>query len=139
MSDPRMIRLLPAARLRRAAAVVLAFALGAAAGGVYAEARPRMWADHLVDLTTGDLRWARTHVRVNVDHWDPGAQTALHHHPGPTVIYVLDGELLEVFADGKAVTLRAGQAVWNPSRTTHDVRNATAHPARALAVHLDPR
>jgi quercetin dioxygenase-like cupin family protein len=114
------------------------FFLGAAAGVGVARSAPRMWADSLVNMTTEDLRWAKTRVRVNVDHWDPGAETGLHRHPGPTVIYVLDGELEEVFADGKTVTLRAGQGVWNSARTAHNVRNVTSQPARLLAVHLDP-
>ncbi len=118
--------------------LVLTFVLGAAAGAVGARTAPRMWADQLVNMTTEDLRWAKTRVRVNVDHWDPGAQTGLHRHPGPTVIYVLDGELEEAFADGKTVTLRAGQGIWNPARTAHNVRNVTSQPARLLAVHLDP-
>jgi quercetin dioxygenase-like cupin family protein len=123
---------------RLAVIVVSAFVLGAAAGAASGRAAPRMWADQLVNTTTGDLRWAKTRVRVNVDHWDPGAETGLHHHPGPTAIYVLDGELEEVFADGKVVTLRTGQGIWNAARTSHNVRNATSHPARLLAVHLDP-
>src|SRR5207253_2263610 len=87
--------------LRRLATLLaLTFALGAAAGAVGARTAPRMWADQLVNVTTDDLRWAKTRVRVNVDHWDPGAQTGLHRHPGPTVIYVLDGEVEEVFPDG---------------------------------------
>jgi quercetin dioxygenase-like cupin family protein len=115
-----------------------AFVLGAAVGIASDRAAPRMWADQLVNTTTGELRWAKTRVRVNVDHWDAGAQTGLHHHPGPTVIYVLDGELEEVFADGKVVTLRTGQGIWNPARTSHNVRNVSPRPARLLAVHLDP-
>jgi quercetin dioxygenase-like cupin family protein len=125
--------------LRRLSTLLaLTFALGAAAGAVGARTAPRMWADQLVNVTTDDLRWAKTRVRVNVDHWDPGAQTGLHRHPGPTVIYVLDGALEEVFSDGKTVGLHAGQGVWNPARTSHNVRNVTSEPARVLAVHLDP-
>ncbi len=123
---------------RLAPAFILTFALGAVAGGGGAQSRPRMWADTLVDTTTADLRWPKTHVRVNVDHWDPGAQSDPHQHPGPTVIYVLDGQLQEVSGSGATRILRQGEAVWNPARTRHNVRNLTDRPARALAVHLDP-
>jgi mannose-6-phosphate isomerase-like protein (cupin superfamily) len=34
--------------------------------------------------------------------------------------------------------LKAGQAVWRPAGHEHNVKNLTARPARAIAVHLDP-
>jgi quercetin dioxygenase-like cupin family protein len=96
-----------------------------------------MRADTVLDVVTGELpRQAR--VRANVNHWEPGSETGRHTHPGPTVFVMLEGELEEIFADGKTRALRAGQAFWKPPRTQHNVRNASDRPARALAVHLDP-
>jgi quercetin dioxygenase-like cupin family protein len=51
---------------------------------------------------------------------------------------MLDGELEEILGDGRTRTLKPGQALWNHSRTKHNVRNRSSQPARALAVHLDP-
>lgn len=120
-----------------ALAVVLAFAAGLIVGRASGQAKPRMWADTVVDLVTDELpRKAR--VRANVNHWEPGAETGRHTHPGPTVFVMLDGELEEVLGDGKTRTLKAGQAYWKPPRIDHNVRNVSAQPARALAVHLDP-
>ncbi len=117
--------------------VLAAFVAGVAVERVRSEAKPRMWADVLLDLSTEEIP-KRARVHVNLDHWEPGAETGRHRHPGPTVFVMLDGELEEVLADGRTRALKAGQAFWKPPRTDHNVKNVGARPARALAVHLDP-
>ncbi len=117
--------------------IVLAFAAGSTVGRVRAQVSPRMWADVLLDLSTDEIP-KRTRVRVNLDHWDPGARTGRHSHPGPTLVVVLEGELEEVLPDGQRRALRTGQACWKRAGTEHDVQNRNPQPARALAVHLDP-
>ena len=126
--------------MKRALAVVsilLAFAGGIAVERVRGQAKPRMWADILLDLSTDEIP-KRARVHVNLDHWEPGAETGRHRHPGPTVIVVLEGEVEEVLGDGRTRTLKAGQAVWGRARTDHNVRNVGGRLARAVAVHLDP-
>lgn len=110
--------------------------LGHAAGP--APPTPRMWADRILDVVTEEIP-RRTRVWANFDHWDPGAETGRHTHPGPTVFIVLEGELEETLADGRTRTLTAGQGYWKPARTEHNVRNRGDRPVHALAVHLDPR
>ena len=117
--------------------VLLAFAGGLAAGRASGQAKPRMWADVLLDLSTDEIP-RKTRVHTNLNHWDPGAETGRHTHPGPTVFVMLDGELEETLGDGRTRTLKAGQGFWKPARTEHNVRNVSDRPARALAVHLDP-
>ena len=116
-----------------ALSVVAAFVAGVAAG----QAKPRMWADVVLELTTDQIP-RRTHVRAHVDHWEPGAETGRHTHPGPVVFVMLDGELEETLADGTRRTIKSGQAFWKPPRQEHNVKNVTGRPALALAVHLDP-
>jgi quercetin dioxygenase-like cupin family protein len=123
--------------IRRAAVGVAAFATGLVVGHASGQPPRRMWADTVVEVTTDDLP-RRARVRANVNHWDPGSETGRHTHPGPTVFVMLDGELEEVLPDGTRRTLTAGQGFWKPARIDHNVRNASARPARALAVHLDP-
>lgn len=120
-----------------ALSLLLAFAAGMAVGGARGQGTPRMRADVLLDLSTDEIP-RRTRIHVNLDHWEPGAGTGRHSHPGPTVIVVLEGELGEVLADGRLRTLEAGRAYWRPARAEHDVKNVGGRPARALAVHLDP-
>src|SRR5262249_6354014 len=79
--------------------VGVAFVAGLVAGQVGAQAKPRMWADVVLDVVTDEIP-RRTRVHVNVDHWDPGAETGRHTHPGPVVFVMLEGELLETRADG---------------------------------------
>ncbi|HZS33026.1 MAG TPA: cupin domain-containing protein [Methylomirabilota bacterium] len=115
---------------------VVAFAVGVLVGRAGGQARPRMWADRVLDVVTDELP-RKGHVVASVDHWEPGAETGRHRHPGPTVMVVLEGELEET-REGRTRTLRAGQGVWHDARTEHNVRNPGTRPARALAVHLDP-
>ena len=112
--------------------LLLTFGAGLALG----QAKPRMWADVLLDVKETLPRQARVHANLN--HWDPGAETGRHRHAGPTVIVVLEGELSEWVPSGPANPLVAGQAYWRPGDREHNVRNLTDKPARALAVHLDP-
>ncbi len=116
---------------------VLAFGGGMAVERAGSQTRPRMWADVLLNLTTHEIPLP-TRVHANVDHWDPGAETGRHTHPGPTVFILLEGELEETLADGRTRVLKAGQGFWKPARTQHNVRNRSDRPARAVAVHLDP-
>jgi len=130
-------------RIRTTALLACVFLAGigvgrAAGQGSLAPRAPRMWSDRILDVPTEEIP-RQTRVWVNFDHWDPGAETGRHTHPGPTVFVLLEGELEETFADGRTRTLKAGQAYWKPVRTEHNVRNRGDKPARALAVHLDPR
>jgi len=117
--------------------VLAAFVAGVAIERAGGQVKPRMWADVVLDLSTDEIP-KRTRVHTNLDHWEPGAETGRHTHPGPTVFVMLDGELEEILADGKTRTLKSGQAFWKPARTEHNVRNVSARTARAVAVHLDP-
>ena len=117
--------------------VLVAFALGIAYERVRSQATPRMWAETLFDLSTAEIpRPAR--VQVRHDHWEPGAETGRHSHPGPAVFVVIEGELEEIRQAGETRTLKAGQVYWNPARVEHNVRNVAGRLARALVVHLDP-
>lgn len=121
-------------------AALALFATGAFLGGALvarAQAPPRMTARVVLDTVTEELRWARTQVRVHLDTWEPGSETGRHQHPGPALLYVLEGELEETAATGTR-RLRAGEAVWNRARLVHNVRNRGGQGARVLAVHLEP-
>jgi quercetin dioxygenase-like cupin family protein len=121
----------------RAGTIFAAGMLAGAGALAAAPAAPRMSAQVVLNIATDELRWKRTNVRVNVDTWEPGSETGRHEHPGPALLYILEGEVEEV-RNGGTRTLRPGQVVWNRGRTPHNVRNRSDRPARALAVHLDP-
>ena len=129
--------------MRRTALLLCVFLVGTGVGrvagqGSPARPAPRMWSDRIMDVATEEVP-ARTRVWTSFDHWDPGAETGHHTHPGPTVFVLLEGELEETLADGRTRTLKAGQGYWKPAGTAHNVRNRGGKPAHALAVHLDPR
>src|SRR5262245_19896480 len=119
--------------------LLVGIGVGRAAGqGGSARPTPRMWADRLLEVATEEIP-PRTLVWTSLDHWDPGAETGRHTHPGPTVFVLLEGELEETLANGRTRMLKAGQGYWKPAGTEHNVRNRSDKSARALAVHLDPR
>ena len=124
-------------RLVIAGLIFLAGAIAGAAAVLACGNAPRMRADVLLDVTTDELRWAKTAVRAHLDHWEPDSETGTHSHSGPALIYVFEGQLEETSAAGTR-TLKAGQVVWNRARTEHNVRNRTQRMARALAIHLEP-
>ncbi|HET8576169.1 MAG TPA: cupin domain-containing protein [Methylomirabilota bacterium] len=115
---------------------LLVFAAGLWSGQTLAQPRARMWTKVLLRTVAEDIP-PKAGVQVNDDHWEPGAETGTHRHPGPTIIYVLEGELSES-AGGGTTRLKAGEAVWRPAHHEHNVRNAGSRPARAVAIHLDP-
>lgn len=129
---------MPTIRLFRVATIFAAGALTGALALAAAPAAPRMSAQVLLSVVSDELHWKHTQVRVNLDTWEPGSETGRHQHPGPGLLYVLEGELEEVRADATTRPLRAGEAVWNRGRSSHNVRNRSDRVARALAVHLDP-
>jgi mannose-6-phosphate isomerase-like protein (cupin superfamily) len=117
--------------------LLVAFSAGFGVACVGGQGQPRMSADIILRLVTDEIPH-RADVRVHIDHWDPGAETGHHEHPGPVVFVMLDGELEEILASGETRVLKAGQAFWKRPRTPHNVRNVSDRPARALALHLDP-
>jgi quercetin dioxygenase-like cupin family protein len=130
---------MPTMRLLQVAAIFGAGVLtGALALAAALPPAPRMSAKVLLSVVSDELHWKRTQVRVNLDTWEPGSETGRHEHPGPGLLYVLEGELEEVRADASTRPLRTGEAVWNRGRNPHNVRNRSDRVARALAVHLDP-
>ena len=111
-----------------AAGIPLGLALSQAAPQVHVEIKLQRGVSEIpqpVDL----------HVRD--DRWDPGAETGAHDHPGPTILAIIEGELVEETSAGRN-TLRAGQVLWRAARQTHNVKNVSGKPARVLAIHYDP-
>jgi quercetin dioxygenase-like cupin family protein len=65
----------------------------------------------------------------------PAAVAGRHYHPGPELIYILEGSLI-LEPDGHApVTLKAGESAHMPAKHIHNARNAsTMEPTKVLVV-----
>ena len=87
----------------------------------------------LPDLTLKD--WAVTAVEVS---YAPGQSSAAHRHPGITIAYVLEGEIVSKVGDGPETTYSPGQMFLETPMQLHAVsRNASAtKPAKLLALLL---
>ena len=91
---------------------------------------------HRTDLQQHDLSIAgREAVQVRVDI-DPGVTAPRHNHPGEEIVYVLEGAL-EYKLDGRPpVTLKAGDVLFIPAGTPHEVTNTGKVTGRELATYV---
>ena len=55
----------------------------------------------------------------------PGAVGGKHYHPGTELFYVLEGAFTHEPEGKPAVTLKAGEAGYNPNKNVHYVKNAS--------------
>src|SRR5262245_24550863 len=115
------------------AALLLLLGAGAGipAGFVLAQAAPRLHVEVLLGMVTGEIP-RPVKLEARHDRWDPGAETGMHQHPGPVILVVLEGELIEHTPAARTI-LSTGQVVWRAARQEHNVRNESGKPARILA------
>ncbi len=68
----------------------------------------------------------------------PGSAGAPHRHPGPVVVYVVEGELESQVGDGPVKVYRKGETFYEPAGARHAVsRNPSkTEPVRFLAFLL---
>jgi quercetin dioxygenase-like cupin family protein len=87
----------------------------------------------LPDLALKD--WAVTAVEVS---YGPGESSTAHRHPGITIAYVLEGEIVSKVGDDPEKTYSPGQMFLETPGQLHAVsRNAsTTRPAKLLALLL---
>jgi quercetin dioxygenase-like cupin family protein len=88
------------------------------------------------DLQRHDLSVpGREVVQVRVD-LAPAAVAPKHSHPGEEIVYAIEG-LLEYRVEGKPpVTLKAGEVLFIPAGTIHEVKNVGSGNAAELATFI---
>jgi quercetin dioxygenase-like cupin family protein len=74
-------------------------------------------------------------VQVRVD-FAPGVVAPAHNHPGEEIVYAIEG-LMEYRLEDKApVTLKAGEVLFIPAGTIHEVKNVGSGNAAELATYV---
>jgi quercetin dioxygenase-like cupin family protein len=111
-------------------------AAGVPLGFALSQAAPQMRVQILLQHRAADIPLPAD-LEVRDDRWDPGAETGVHEHPGPVILVVIEGELIEDTPSGRNI-LRAGQAFWRSAHGAHNVKNVGSTTARILAIHFDP-
>jgi quercetin dioxygenase-like cupin family protein len=111
-------------------------AIGVPAGYVLSQTAPQMRVRVLMQHRVTDIPLP-ANLEVRDDRWDPGAETGAHAHPGPVILVVIEGELIEDTPSGRNI-MRAVQVFWRPARGSHNAKNAGSTSARVLAIHFDP-
>jgi quercetin dioxygenase-like cupin family protein len=88
------------------------------------------------DLQGHDLSVpGREVVQVRVD-FAPGVVAPRHKHPGEEIVYAIEG-LLEYRLEGKPpVTLKAGEVLFIPAGTIHEVKNVGSGNGAELATYV---
>jgi quercetin dioxygenase-like cupin family protein len=110
-------------------------AAGLPLGFALSQSAPQMRVQVLMQQRVTDIPLP-ANLEVRDDRWDPGAETGMHEHPGPVILAVIEGELVEETPGGRNV-LRAGEVFWRPPRETHNVKNIGSGTVRVLAIHFD--
>ncbi|WP_280155820.1 cupin domain-containing protein [Piscinibacter sp. XHJ-5] len=89
-----------------------------------------------IDLLRHDLSIAgREAIQVRVDIAS-GVVAPRHNHPGEELVYVIEG-VLEYRLDGRPpVTLKAGEVLFIPPGTNHEVKNVGSGNAAELATYI---
>jgi quercetin dioxygenase-like cupin family protein len=82
--------------------------------------------------------WSASGVEVS---YGPGQSSPPHRHPGITIAYVLEGEIVSKVGDGPEKTYRVGEMFIETPNQLHAVsRNASkTNPAKLLAVMLSEK
>ena len=88
------------------------------------------------DLMKEDLSVSgREVVQVRVDI-PAGVTAPKHNHPGEELVYVIEGALEYRLHGRPPVTLRAGEVLFIPNGTPHEVKNVGSANAAELATYI---
>lgn len=88
------------------------------------------------DLQQHDLSVAgREVVQVRVA-FAPGVVAPRHNHPGEEIVYEVEGSLEYRLEGRPPVTLKAGQVLFIPGGTIHEVKNVGSGTAAELATYI---
>jgi len=85
-----------------------------------------VWEDAGTEHFTGQVRFGSMHEPADTDdlrvlgvHFEPGARTDWHWHPGGQVLHLTEGAGLVVSEDGTRVEVTAGDTVFAPPGEVH--------------------
>jgi quercetin dioxygenase-like cupin family protein len=115
---------------------IITGALALSAPAADAQSTPSAAGVKRTDLQQHDLSIpGREVIQVRVDI-PPGVVAPNHKHPGEEIIYVLEG-MLEYRLEGQQpVTLKAGDVLFVPYGTPHEVKNTGTANASELATYV---
>jgi quercetin dioxygenase-like cupin family protein len=101
-----------------------------------AQGRPPLFQQEIPELNTKN--WQVTVLEVR---YQPGQKDRAHRHPGITIVYVLEGEVVTKINDGDQRTYRKGDVFMENPSDLHAVSgNASAtNPAAILVVMLSEK
>jgi quercetin dioxygenase-like cupin family protein len=66
----------------------------------------------------------------------PGGVAGKHYHPGPELVFILEGGLVLEPDSQPSVTLKAGESAYIPAKHVHNAKNASATGPSKVLVFL---
>ncbi len=121
---------------------ILTVLMGLTASNVAAQS-PSYPAQQLLSTTRTvvgeDIRYpsgAQPRVKVAIVTIQPGASTAIHRHPTPLVVYVLEGQVTVDYGSHGVKTFKQGEAMVEAMDVAHRGMNRGTTPVRLLAVYI---
>jgi len=88
------------------------------------------------DLQRHDLSIPGREVNQVLVEFAPGVVAPNHSHPGEEMVYVVEGSLEYKLEGRPPVTLKAGEVLFIPYGTVHEVKNVGTTPAAELATYV---
>jgi quercetin dioxygenase-like cupin family protein len=88
------------------------------------------------DLQRHDLSVPGREVNQVLVEFAPGVMAAKHSHPGEEIVYVVEGSLEYRLEGMPSVTLKAGEVLFIPYGTVHEVKNVGSGNAAELATYV---
>jgi quercetin dioxygenase-like cupin family protein len=88
------------------------------------------------DLQRHDMSIPGREVNQVLVEFAPGVVAPNHSHPGEEMVYVVEGSLEYKLEGRPPVTLKAGEVLFIPYGTVHEVKNVGTTPAAELATYV---
>lgn len=75
-------------------------------------------------------------VTVSVITIEPGSDTAIHRHPAPLVVYILEGEVVVDYGSQGKKTFKKGDTFVEAMDVAHRGVNQSGKPVKILSVYI---
>jgi quercetin dioxygenase-like cupin family protein len=76
------------------------------------------WDGSPIEYPEGEAQVTAFHIEV-----EPGGETGWHHHPVPSIAYILQGSLEVTLENGKTIRVKEGDAIAEVFNTVHNGQN----------------
>ncbi len=92
--------------------------------------KTRVLSEHVNSVQSSELK-GKYKMRVGESTFEPGGYLGRHHHSGPGIRYVTEGEITSVSA-GKSTVYKVGESFYDSGVEVHELYNKTNKIVRVI-------